>query len=264
MKNNFIKLALLGSLVLPFGSCKKDETKVSLNLNASPQLSASAATANITPSTGSSPAVTYTYTAADFNYQSATTYTLQFAIGNTGFAKTLDFNLGNALTRSFTIKQLNDVYNALDCSIPPGTQVTLDVRVKASVGDAAASAISGVKTMTATPYPDVTPPTDIWGLVGPAGDGWPGATATDRVMSYDCRVRGFVLRTAFNAGPFKFRRNRDWGTNLGGVTGDYTKGIPLTTGGPDMVIATAGTYTVTLQVDMNGATVTGGKVTIMP
>ena len=265
MKNLFLKLALVAVTVGAVESCKKDETQVVLNNSANPQLSTTATTATITKTTGSSPAVAYSWTPAEFGYQAAVTYTLQFAVQGTNFASPTEFNLGSSLSKSFTVKELNDLYNAINCSLPATTApVTLEARVKASVGDVVVPSMSGLKSITASPYPDFVTPTKKWGLVGPAGDGWPGATATDRFLTYDCKVRAYVLKTTLNAGPFKFRRDTDWGTNLGGPTGDLSKGIVLTPGGPDLVIATPGIYTIKLEVSPDGdaTAVTAGKVTV--
>ena len=261
--------SLLAIVAFTLSSCEKDENKVLISPNPVADLTATATSANITKANPDGQAVTYTWNNVDFGYQAAVVYTLQFAKQGTNFATTQDINMGNALSKSFTIKELNDLYNSIDCSLPATqTSFPLEVRVKASVGDAAAPVISPAKSLTASPYPDFIAPTDKWGLVGPAGDGWPGAPnppITDRNLPYDCRERAYVSRMTLNAGAFKFRRNTDWATNLGGVTGDYTKGVPLTLGGSDLVIATPGTYTVKLAVttDATGAT-TGGKVTIIP
>ena len=236
-----------------------------LNNSASPKLTASTAMPAIVRATPNAAAITYTWTAADFGYQAAINYTLQFAKAGTNFATTVSFDLGQGLTKSFTSAELNKVYNDLDCNLSSTpTPLALEARVRASVGDAAAASGSEVRNLLATPYPEVTLPAvpDEWGIVGPAADGWPGATPTDRKMTYDCRVRGYVLTTALKAGPFKFRRKQDWGENLGGVTGDYTKGVKLITGGPDMTITTPGTYLIILSVDYNasGATTSGSVV----
>ena len=275
MNKYFTRLAVVSGLMASVISCKKDEVQTSLAYNATPQLSTSATTATVrrgVTATG----VTYTWAAADFNYPAAITYTLQFAKAGTNFASPVEYNVGSALTKSFNTTELNDVYNAVDCTLsepvisnPAASTDTpptvLDVRVKATVGDAASAQLSTPKTISAVPYPVVTPVSDQWGLVGPAGDGWPGTTATDRMMPYDCTVRAFVLRTTLNAGPFKFRRNQDWAINLGGVTGDFSKGIALTKNGSDLVITTPGTYTVKLEINRDAAgNPVDGKVTLTP
>lgn len=273
MKNRFFKLAAGATvLLLSVNSCKKDETQVVLNNSASPQLTASATTATITPATGASPAVTYSWTKAEYGYSAAVTYTLQFAKAGTNFASTADYNMGNSLSKSFSVKELNDVYNALDCNLPaqpapPAAplMVALDVRVKANVGDAVPTAMSVVKPITANPYPDFVAPSHTWGLVGPAADGWPGATNTDRTLTYDCRTRSYNIRTVLNPGAFLLRMDQAWATKLTG-TGDFSKGITLATSGADMVwTGPAGTYNMKLEVNYNAAGgVVDGKLTITP
>lgn len=264
MKNWFLNFATGAAVLLVIGSCKKDESQAMLGANAAPQLTASATTATINRN-DTSPAVTYTWQAADFNYQAAITYTLQFAKAGTNFANTVDFNVGSALTKSFNQTELNGVYNSLDCTLT-SVPTALDVRVKSSVGDAAAAQMSTSKGITATPYLAVTLPTEQWGLVGPAADGWPGAVNTDRVLSYDCKARAFTLTTNLQPGPFLFRMDKAWATKLGGAAGDFTKGIALTTSGADLVwVKTAGTYTIKLEVNHNATGgVVDGKVTITP
>ncbi|MBH8557351.1 SusE domain-containing protein [Hymenobacter negativus] len=264
MKNWFLNFATGAAVLLAVGSCKKDESQAVLGANAAPQLTASATTATINRN-DTSPAVTYSWKAADFNYPAAVTYTLQFAKAGTNFANTADYNVGNALSKSFNQTELNDVYNSLDCTLT-SVPTALDVRVKSSVGDAAAAQMSGVKSITATPYLAVTLPTETWGLVGPAADGWPGATATDRMLTYDCKVRAFTITTNLQPGPFLFRMDKAWATKLGGPAGDFTKGVALSTSGADLNwVKAAGTYTIKLEVNHNASGgVVDGKVTITP
>ena len=274
MKNRFFKLAVSATvLLLSVSSCKKDETQVVLSNPVSPQLTASATTATITPATGASPAVTYSWTKAEYGYQAAVTYTLQFAKAGTNFASPTEFNTGSQISKSFTVKELNDLYNAIDCNLPAtpvppavAVPIALDVRVKATIGDAVPVSMSPVKTIAAAPYPDFVPPSAQFGLVGPAVDGWPGATNTDRMLTYDCRVRGYTIRTVLTPGPFLFRMDKAWATKLGGPVGDFSKGIALSTSGADLVWSgPAGTYNVKLEVTFNAAGgVVDGKATITP
>ena len=271
MKNRFFKLAVSATvLLLSVSSCKKDETQVVLSNPVSPQLTASATTATITPATGASPAVTYSWTKAEYGYQAAVTYTLQFAKAGTNFASVVERNVGGVLSKSFTVKELNDVYNEIDCSLPvqptPPTapiMLPLEVRLKANIGDAVPTAMSSVKTISAAPYPDFLPP-PAWGLVGPAADGWPGATNTDRVLAYNCRTRFYSIRTALTPGAFLFRMDQAWATKLGGPAGDFSKGITLSTSGADLVWnGPAGIYNIKLEVNYSGpTTVSGGKLTV--
>lgn len=262
MKNWFLRIAASAVVLLSFSACEKDETKVTINSAAAPVLTASATTATLSQPTANSNAVTYTWQPADFGFAAATTYTLQFDKKGGNFSKAVTINAGNATTRTLRVTELNDIFTNL--GLPAGTPAQVDARILASVGASAPTQASAVSTITATPYDFCVVPTASWGLVGPAGDGWPGATATDIVLPYDCAARAFLLRLPLKAGPFKFRANKDWGTNLGGA-GNLAAGVPLTLNGADLEIATTGTYTVKLVVatDAAGAT-TGGTLTVTP
>lgn len=140
-----------------------------------------------------------------------------------------------------------------------------DTRVVASVGAAAPTPqVSPVTTITGTPTPLCIANTyGSWGIVGPAADGWPGATNTDRDMTYDCYTQTFSLKTTLTAGALKFRANKDWGVNLGGSSTNLSSGATLTANGPDLNITTPGTYTINLAITTNAAgAITVGKVTI--
>ena len=82
------------------------------------------------------------------------------------------------------------------------------------------------------------------------------------------RRLGLVQATALNAGDFKFRLNKSWDINMGGA-GDLTQGVAVANNGPNLTIATAGTYTVKLKFNKTNdaavsTTATTGVVTVTP
>lgn len=241
MNNLFTRLAGLGlAATFLLASCEKEEDKVTLNMSASPQLTASATTANITAATASQPAVTYTWTAANFGYPAAVTYTLQFAKKGTNFAKVQEYNVGTELSKSFTIGELNALYNGLDCNIGAVVSTPLDVRVKASVGNAVNPTYSALAGITAAPYQAQSAPADQWAVIGSAT---PGGWDKDTFMSFDYCSRTYKVTVAMTANEFKFRANGGWATNLGGpATG-------LEPNGPNIAVTQAGNYEIVL--DMN-------------
>lgn len=276
MYNWFSKSAfLVGLLSIGLTACKKDEIKVTSEFSAPPMLAASTMNAGaLTKANADNTAVTYTWTpytiktSDDSKVASQVTYTLQFAKAGTNFASVKEVDGGAAAASSLAIKttKLNSLLLSLGLPFAQSGQV--DVRLKTFVAGNMPVLYSSTMQLTATPYDECTAPSaDTWGLVGPAGDGWPGATATDRTLKWDCKVNAYVLRTALNAGDFKFRKDKDWGVNLGALTKPLTPGTGPTTlkpNGEDMTITTPGTYTITLTTVGTGADVTAGTLTVTP
>ncbi|SNR33824.1 MULTISPECIES: SusE domain-containing protein [Hymenobacter] len=243
MKSFFTKLtgAALAATVF-LASCEKDETQAKLNIAATPQLTSSATTATLSSATSANNAVTYTWTPADFGYQAATTYMLQFAKQGSNFASNVyEVNVGNALTKTFTVGELNSVYEGVDCN-SANTATKLDVRVIATVGTAASTATSTTSSIQATPYAGQTAPADKWGIIGSAT---PGGWDTDTDMTYDFCTRTFKATLPLTAGAFKFRANDAWTLNYGDDANDKA----LEAGGADIAMTATGTYEVTLNLN---------------
>ncbi|WP_310397966.1 SusE domain-containing protein [Hymenobacter sp.] len=268
-------MGALAVMAIGFTACEKDEIRTTAQFGAEPVLTASTTNAGtLLRADAEKLAVTfswnpYTLALSDNSAPvSLVTYTLQFAKAGTNFAAVQEVTAEGPAASSLALKtvDLNTVLLALD--LPFGQSAQVDVRLKTFVANNIATLFSATSTLTAAPYDNcVAPSTDTWGLVGPAGDGWPGATATDRTMTYDCKARAYVLRTTLNAGDFKFRRNKDWAVNLGALTKPITPGAastPLKLSGEDMTITTPGTYTIKLAVNVSAGAVTGGTLTVVP
>lgn len=276
MHNLFSKSAALVSLLaLGLTGCKKDEIKVTSEFSAPPALMASTTDAGVlAKANAENTAVTYTWTpytvktSDDSKVASTVTYTLQFAKAGTNFASVKELDGGAVVASSLAIKttKLNSLLLSLGLPYAQSSQV--DVRLKTFAAGNMPILYSSTKQLTATPYDECSAPSaDTWGLVGPAGDGWPGATDTDRALKWDCNANAYVLRTTLNAGDFKFRKDKAWSVNLGALTKPLTPGTAPTTlkpNGEDMTITTAGTYTITLTTVGTGADVTAGTLTITP
>lgn len=79
--------------------------------------------------------------------------------------------------------------------------------------------------------------TDDWGIIGSAtAQGWNASTP----MFYNGQRKVWEITSDFVAGEFKFRANDDWSLNYGDNGADGT----LDAGGANMVLATAGNYTI--------------------
>jgi hypothetical protein len=86
-----------------------------------------------------------------------------------------------------------------------------------------------------------------WGVIGSStANGW----NSDQDMSWDATNRVFTATLTLTAGEIKFRANDGWDVNLGGPL------TALTYGGPNIAIATAGKYKITLDPWNLKATVT--------
>lgn len=255
MKKWFLHAAVACALGLSFTACEKDEDRVVLVPGASPALTASTASAGtLTRANAGEQAVTFTWSAADFGYQSATAYTLELAKAGTNFANAKTFPMGKTLSKAFTKGELNQVYNDLDCNLPANpSAMPLQVRVRASVADNVAPLMSAVQTVTATPFQAQVAPADSWGIIGSATvNGW----NSDADMTYDfCsgtfKISNFRLDAT---GEFKFRANDAWTVNLGGTapSAPNTPSAPLVAGGPNIAVpAGTGNYDISLNLSNN-------------
>ncbi|GAA3996261.1 hypothetical protein GCM10022408_03560 [Hymenobacter fastidiosus] len=236
-------LGFLATMAIALTSCEKDETKVVLTMGAAPQLKASATTAALTPATAAASAVTYTWTPAEFGYKAGVAYTLQFAKQGTNFATPQEFDLGPVLTKSFTVGELNKVYNGLDCNIVSGVSTRLEVRVKAAIVggkvDPVYSPLSGIQ---ASPFQAQAAPADAWAIIGSATAGGWGA---ETPMTYDFCNRIWKITIPLTAAEFKFRANNGWALNLGDDGADKS----LEPNGKNIVVTEAGTYDIVLNVN---------------
>ncbi|SET12566.1 SusE domain-containing protein [Hymenobacter actinosclerus] len=251
-------LALAG-LTLTMTSCEKDETKVTLKMSTTPQLTASATTASLAPATANATAVTYTASAGDYGFPAGVKYVLQLAPAGTNFANAQEFPLGADLKKTFTGAELNGVYNAIDCNISTPKPTPLDVRLKATISESVDPVYSNALAIQASPYQAQTAPADTWAIIGSATPkGWDA----DTPLNYDFCTRTYKavvkLTTAAGSNEFKFRSNGAWTVNLGdGGAGDASKpeGRQLaynaepTPNPPNLSLTEAGTYEVTLNLN---------------
>lgn len=276
MLNWFSKTAALaGLLAVGLTACKKDEVRVTSEFSTPPVLTASATSAVLAQGNADKPALTYSWTPYTITLSdgskavSPVTYTLQFAKAGTAFKSVQEISAGVGDDKSLTISTatLNTALQGLKLPFTETSQV--DVRLKTTVAGNIAPLYSATTMLMAKPYNFCAQPAQSWALVGPAGNGWPNATdITDIVMPYDCDKGAYVLRTALNVGDFKFRADKAWDTNLGGLAKGITPGATSTElkpGGEDFTNKTAGTYLVKLEIvrDATGK-VTGGVVTVAP
>lgn len=252
-------LLLMASVIL--WSCEKDENRAVLNPGAATQLTATPTTLVLDQANANNTAATFSWGKASFGYDAAINYVIQFCKGGTNFASTAtttEFNNEIAITKAFTVKDLNA--KLLDI-IPYGSAQQVDVRVKASVGSNVDPIYSNVVTMTVTCYRDIINysfPQALW--IAGNYQGWDPPTApkiVDRFASgttgssYD----GYINFT--NANPeFKMVKGNNWGAGDFGSSG----GGVLTNGGSNCTLSDgAGVYRIT--ANTSAMTWTATKIT---
>ena len=264
-------LLLIASTVL--WSCEKDETKAVLTPGGANQLTITPTTVVLTQANQANTGAAFTWGKASFGYDAAINYTIQFCKGGTNFASTAtttEFNNGIALTKTFTVKDLNA--KLLDI-IPYGSAQQVDVRVKASVGTNVAPIYSNVVTMTVTAYRDIInydfPQAlyvagDFYGSTIPPN--WDPPTSlkiVDRNASgtTGSNYEGYLYFN--NANPnFKLVKGNNWGAGDfgGGSGGTLTNGGANLTfgGGPALFLLKANTVAMTWSATkINSWAVTG-------
>lgn len=115
-----------------------------------------------------------------------------------------------------------------------------------ATGESNCSATAGyyyVKANTTTGTYSADPAS--WAITGSATpNGWPDP-ALDHDMTYNPTTKKWEITIALSAGEFKFRANNGWTLNLGG---DNNGDGSMDFGGPNLTVATAGTYTVILDL----------------
>lgn len=254
-------LAVCAALAVFTTACEKDEDRVELTPTATPTLALSASNLTLTQATADQNALVFTWKPSPptVSGTSKTTvpgmsYQLQFALAGTNFAKPVAISAGAGPNTTLKVSDLNGALQSL--GLVTGRATQLEARVVANYAANFTQASAAVP-FTASTYCAQPAADKIWSIIGPAGKGW----STDVVLTYDCAQNAFVYTGPLNADEFKFRYGADWKANLGGPS---STGGALTQDGPNLKIAKAGTYTVTLTpggIDGNGKA-TGGSFTI--
>lgn len=244
MKTGFIKLFFIAFTPIVFWACKKDENKVYLGDGVKSTLMISSSTVTMAKATGSATALKAAWSAANFSYPAAISYTLQFDKTGGNFAHPYEIAIGTDRAKEFTQLDLNTAFlgtgNAAD---QPGGII---MRVKAVITDVnVAPVYSNVVSITGTPY-SLEPPS----LYLPGGyQGWDPGSAT-RIWAYSQtspkKFDGYVTFTDPSQLEFKITTKADWTVNYG----DGGSGT-LAPNGANFKVASVGTYRI--QVDLTSS-----------
>ena len=232
MKNILKTAAICASLVWLVG-CEKDEEKAIMNANARVESNISASTLVLDKTKSNTTALTVSWETKDLGVQLAPVYTVEFENIATGKIKPLS---AERSPFTLTVKELNEYLVGLGLK----TGVATDVRVLVRAALSDQRSLVSTKTLKVTPYFDEIKASE-WGVVGSATpNGWNGPD----IKMWNSTDGNLVAYATLSAGKIKFRKNNDWGVNLGGSNGT------LSSGGADIAVA-AGTYKITINVSKN-------------
>ncbi|EOZ97805.1 hypothetical protein A33Q_1614 [Indibacter alkaliphilus LW1] len=244
MKNlNILFLLLLGAVAV--WSCTEEERTVISDNPGIPVLNSPASGQSIVLSeeTGSQDLV-FSFDPADFGYSAAVSYTVQLAESGTSFQNPLDVGTSNGSDISISEASLNQ--RLIGRGYDPDESIQMDVRVRASVGDAVEPVFSSVSNISVTPYSEAL----VFAKMFVPGDyqGWSPENENTVIYSVnnDNIFEGYV-HILGGSGAFKVTEEPNWDINYGGANGTLERD------GPDFVISEPfGTFR--LKVDLNSLT----------
>lgn len=244
LKNSFLLLITSGVLL---SSCKKEEVEAFLNPGATPMFNSTITNIVLLQPNANNNAGTFSWSAADFGFKAAVTYTIQFCKAGTNFAtsSSTEVNMGALLSRTFTVKEFNA--KMLDI-MPFGIATGVHARVKADVGSGVAPLYSNVITnMMVTAYQDVIIygfPQALW--IAGNYQGWNPGTAPKIVDksatgTVGSNYEGYINFTDGAPHDFKMVKGNNWGAGDFGSAG----GNNLQNFGPNLtMVGAAGVFLV--------------------
>ena len=129
MKLYISKLFFIAAVVLGLSACKKDETQAVLNTTGSSiTLAANANTLVLQQDNAADTIVTFSWDAAEFGYNAAVNYSLQFAKKGVAFTPAASIVLGSTLSKSLTVGAINQKLLEI---LPYDVESVIEVRIRA-------------------------------------------------------------------------------------------------------------------------------------
>ncbi|UOR03505.1 SusE domain-containing protein [Hymenobacter aerilatus] len=253
MKTWFTKILGVGAVALLLTACEKEDEKTVIHPSGGPTLTASStALGTLSMDNAAKEAVTFNWTAPNYGYAAAVTYTLQLDVKGNNFKSPSEFTTTSS-SRTLTVSELNSALLAL--GIAPGSAGQLDVRVKSDVGSNTAYAqLSSVTSLTATPYlsviayPSLYVPGDYQGW---APDKAPRVASPTNNGTYE----GYI--NFASASPFKFTSTPSWANTNYGLVGTVTtnattkvtsSSLSTDGGAGNLSVPTAGYYRIVVDI----------------
>src|SRR5690606_30501185 len=208
--NYIIGLIFITGLIT---SCSDDDyTQLDLGQSEKPVITSPGNGENFTllKENADNEATSITWSDAALNVNTPVLYVVELAAGGTNFETPI--NIANTTETSYSIKvsQLNS--KALEAGILPETTGTVDLRVRARIGDAYGSFIySEIVSLHVTTYTDVLDLSTEWGIVGSATpNGWDGPDVPFYKQQGAENANILVAYATLIDGEIKFRMNNSW------------------------------------------------------
>jgi hypothetical protein len=255
MKKLFTNLLAFTSIALMMlASCKKDESnKVVANAGKAGTLAANNLAPELTKPTAANAAVTFTWPATPVTgYNAPITYTLQLVKKDSSFSSKSEKEVSlSALTKTFTVGDLNTLLSSMNLSFDNVSQV--QVRLKSSAAPNLAATFSNVIILSVKPYAQVGYVYVPGAYQSPeSSKQWSPATADSlKSDNNDGKYEGII---GFAAGrlDFKITSKKDWDhTNYGnGGTGK------LSTTGGNLSAPSAGLFDINININAGVNTIT--------
>ncbi|MBL0740514.1 SusE domain-containing protein [Chryseolinea lacunae] len=168
MKNTFI---LILNMIVALGmmACEDDVIKAKLkdDVAANTLQDPSKTSYVLTLDDAAKPLEEFSWTAPDFGFQAATTYTLQVDKAGNNFAGAIDLGTTGTLNTTVLVGAMNS--KLLDLGFDPDEEASVEFRVKSTINANVAPLFSTVKSTKMTPYATTFPP--IY-MIGDALLGW--------------------------------------------------------------------------------------------
>jgi starch-binding outer membrane protein SusE/F len=203
-----IKFILLMLFAVSLWSCEVDKEKVTILDDVTPNVMSalSSSTFTLLMDNKSDKFQDFVWTAVDFGFKSATTYTVQVDKAGNNFASAADLvSVTGKLTASITVGDLNTILLSF---LDPEAAAAVEFRVKASVSDYVDPAYSNKVSATITPYATEFKP--IY-MIGQATGGWSTAKAVE-VPSPSYQYYSVIAYFTYSAdATFRFFAQADWG-----------------------------------------------------
>ncbi|MEI6408164.1 MAG: SusE domain-containing protein [Bacteroidota bacterium] len=244
-------LFLLGLSVLAFTACKDDEVGPVLKVNSTQAFTSPAGGTSyvLTAAKASEIFANFAWTAADFGFNAAVTYTVEMDIAGKNFAEPVTVGSTSGLSLSTITNEKINTFLFVTKALPGEEAVDVEFRVAANVNADVPTIYSPTIKLNVTPYTIVVvyPKLQVPGSYqSPQWDPTNDNTVIYSVKS-DERYEGYVNFPADNS-KFKFTKGKAWAVNWGDTGADGS----LNPDGADISAGIAGVYK--LNVDLNTLT----------